>query len=166
MSIQLHPRAGFAVVFAISAVLLGYALFAQFVQGFEPCPLCILQRFAFIVIALGSLAGLIHGARGRWRWLWGGVVFAGGLWGVVTAGRHLWLQSLPPDQVPGCGPGFAFMVEYFSMFEAIKEAFTGSGECAEVDWALFGISMPGWTLVWYVVLMTITALTLRRTLRS
>lgn len=161
MNMNLHPRKGFGLVFAISAALLGYACYAQFVQGFEPCPLCILQRFAFIVIALGALAGLVHASRGPARFVYGGVVFAGGVWGLVTAGRHLWLQSLPPDQVPDCGPGFAFMVEFFSVGEAIREAFTGSGECAEVDWTFLGLSMPGWTLIWYVVLMIITALALR-----
>ncbi|MDT8450902.1 MAG: disulfide bond formation protein B [Wenzhouxiangellaceae bacterium] len=161
MNIDLHPRKGFGLVLAISAALLGYAYYAQFVQGFEPCPLCILQRFAFIAIALGALAGLVHGSRGPARFAYWTVVFAGGAWGVATAGRHLWLQSLPPDQVPDCGPGFAFMVEFFSVGEAIREAFTGSGECAEVDWAFLGLSMPGWTLIWYVVLMVITALALR-----
>lgn len=159
---MLSPRKGFGLVFGIAVALLGYAYYAQFVQGFEPCPLCILQRFAFIVIALGALGGLIHGARSAWRWLWGAVVFAGGIWGVLTAGRHLWLQSLPPDQVPDCGPGFAFMVEFYSLAEAIREAFVGSGECAEVDWSFLGIAMPGWTLIWYLILIILTALTLRR----
>lgn len=158
----LYPRKGFALVFAISGALLAYAYYAQFAQGFEPCPLCILQRFAFLLITIGALGGMIHGARNAWRWLWGAIVFGGGLWGVATASRHLWLQSLPPDQVPDCGPGFAFMVEFFSLGEAIREAFTGSGECAEVDWTLLGVSMPGWTLFWYVALMIITALALRR----
>ena len=67
------------------------------------------------------------------------------------------------SQVPDCGPGFAFMVEFFSLAEAVREAFTGSGECAEVDWAFLGLSMPGWTLIWYVVVLIITALAVRRT---
>ena len=159
---NLYPRLGFGVVLAVCVALLGFAYYAQFAQGFEPCPLCILQRFAFIIMALGALAGLIHGSRGVMRWLWAGVVWAGGIWGVATAGRHLWLQSLPPDQVPDCGPGFDFMVEYFSYAEAIREAFSGSGECAEVDWAFLGVSMPGWTLFWYVVLMIVTGVAVRR----
>jgi len=163
MNIDLFPRLGFAIVAALSSALLGYAYFAEYVQGYVPCPLCILQRFAFIIIVAGALAGLIHGSRGSMRLVYGGIVFAGGLWGVATAGRQLWLQSLPPDQVPECGPGFDFMVEYFSWFEAIKEAFTGSGECAEVNWTFLGLAMPAWTLIWYVALMLMTALALRRT---
>ncbi len=162
MNIALFPRLGFGLVLALSLALLGVAYYSQYGQGLEPCPLCILQRFAFMAMALGALAGLIHGSRGRARWLWGAVVFAGGIWGLITAGRHLWLQHLPPDQVPECGPGFAFMVEYFSWAEAIREAFVGAGECAEVDWAFLGLSMPAWTLIWYVVLMIITVASLRK----
>jgi len=162
MNLKLHPRTGFALVFGLCLALLGYAYYSQYALGFAPCPLCILQRVAFFIIAAGALAGWAHGSRGAWRWVYGIVVFSGGLWGVATAGRHLWLQSLPADEVPDCGPGFEFMVEYFSLGEAIASAFTGSGECAEVDWSFLGLAMPAWTLFWYVVLMIITALTLRK----
>ena len=162
MKINLYPRTGFSIVLGLSLALLGYAYYSQYALGYEPCPLCILQRVAFIIIALGALAGAIHGSRGGMRWLYGGVVLAGGAWGVATAGRHLWLQNMPPDQVPECGPGFDFMLEYFSLGEAITSAFTGSGECAEVDWTFLGLAMPAWTLIWYVVLMLMTALALRR----
>lgn len=162
MNIDLFPRTGFALVALLSAGLLAFAYYAQFVQGYEPCPLCILQRWAFIVIAVGALAGALHGSRGAMRWVYAAAVLAGGIWGVVTAGRHLWLQSLPAGDVPECGPGFDFMVEYFSLFEAVKSAFTGSGECAEVDWTFLGLAMPAWTLIWYVLLLLLTAASLKR----
>jgi disulfide bond formation protein DsbB len=162
MKIDLFPRTGFALVLALSAALLGFAYYSEFGLGYEPCPLCILQRFAFIIIAIGALGGALHGSRGAMRFVYGAVVFAGGLWGVTTAGRHLWLQSLPPGDVPECGPGFDFMVEYWSWFEAVKSAFTGSGECAEVDWTFLGLSMPGWTMIWYVLLIAITFFALFR----
>ncbi|MDT8410542.1 MAG: disulfide bond formation protein B [Wenzhouxiangellaceae bacterium] len=162
MNIQLFPRAGFALVFFASLCLLGFAYFVQYQMQIDPCPLCILQRVAFMIMGLGALLGAVHGSRGWPRWAYGGIIAAGGLWGVATAGRHVWLQSLPADQVPDCGPGFGFMMEYFSVGEAVKSAFTGSGECAEVDWSLIGISMPGWTLIWYVVLMILTVAALRK----
>ena len=162
MNISLYPRIGFALVLGLCLALLGYAYYSEYVQGLEPCPLCILQRVAFMIMALGALAGALHGSRGGVRWLYAGIVFAGGIWGLATAGRHMWLQSMPPDQVPECGPGFDFMLEYFSLGEAITSAFTGSGECAEVDWAFLGLAMPAWTLIWYILLITITALTVRR----
>jgi len=162
MSIRLYPRTGFIAVSGLSLALLGYAYYSEYVLGYEPCPLCILQRVAFIVMALGALAGALHGSRGGLRWLYGAIVFAGGIWGLATAGRHLWLQSMPSDQIPECGPGFDFMLEYFSLGEAITSAFTGSGECAEVDWAFLGLSMPAWTLIWYILLMIVTALAMRK----
>lgn len=162
MKLDLFPRTGFALVLAISAALLGYAYFAEIVQGYEPCPLCILQRFAFVIIAVGAFGGLVHGSRGAMRFVYGAIVFAGGVWGIATAGRQLWLQSLPPSEVPECGPGFDFMVEYFSWFEAIRSAFVGSGECAEVDWTFLGLSMPGWTFIWYVLLMLLTVFALKK----
>jgi protein dithiol:quinone oxidoreductase len=162
MRIRLYPRIGFAAVSGLSLALLGYAYYSEYALGYEPCPLCILQRVAFMVMALGALAGALHGSRGGLRWLYGVIVFAGGIWGLATAGRHLWLQSMPSDQVPECGPGFDFMLEYFSLGEAITSAFTGSGECAEVDWAFLGLAMPAWTLIWYVLLMLVTALAMRK----
>ncbi len=162
MRIRLYPRIGFAAVSVLSLALLGYAYYSEYALGYEPCPLCILQRVAFMVMALGALAGALHGSRGGLRWLYGVIVFAGGIWGLATAGRHLWLQSMPSDQVPECGPGFDFMLEYFSLGEAITSAFTGSGECAEVDWAFLGLAMPAWTLIWYVLLMLVTALAMRK----
>ena len=146
------------LVFLACLGLLGFGYLSQYLMELEPCPLCILQRVAFMIMALGALLGMLHGARGWPRWLYAGIIWAGGLWGVATAGRHLWLQSLPADQVPECGPGLSFMLEYFSLGEALMSAFTGSGECAEVDWSFLGISMPGWTLIWYFVLMVVTLL--------
>lgn len=150
------------MIAAASAALLGYAYFAQFVQGYEPCPLCILQRIAFIVTAIGALAGVVHGSRGATRWLYGAIVTAGCFFGMAAAVRQLWLQSLPADAVPDCGPGFAFMVEFFSYAEAIREAFVGSGECAEIKWTFLGLSMPGWTMVWYVLFLVLLIPALRK----
>lgn len=149
-------RPTFALVFLACAGLLGYAYYAQYVMHLEPCPLCMLQRLGFMLMALAALAGWIHGPRGGMRWLYAVVIWAGGIWGAITSGRHVWLQSLPPDQVPECGPGLGFMIEYFSLGEALREAFTGAGECAEVDWSFLGLSMPAWTLIWYVALVLIT----------
>lgn len=132
--------------------LLGYALYAQHRMFLDPCPLCILQRIAFMVMALGFLGGvLLGGGRlGRWSALVVGVLGAGA--GVAIAGRHVWLQSLPADQVPACGPGLDYMLNAFPLRDVLAKVFQGSGECAKIDWSFLGISMPGWTLIWYVLL--------------
>jgi disulfide bond formation protein DsbB len=67
--------------------------------------------------------------------------------GAGVAGRHVWLQNLPPDKVPACGPGLDFMLDAFPLAEVLQMVLSGSGECAEVSWSLLGLSMPAWLLV-------------------
>lgn len=147
----IRGRVPFALVFLACAALLAYAYYAEYVLGLEPCPLCMLQRLGFMLMGIFALAGAIHGPKSWGRWLYGVPILAGAGWGITTAARHVWLQSLPADQVPDCGPGVYFMLEYdFPLMDIVREAFTGAGECAEVDWSFLGLTMPVWTLIWYV----------------
>lgn len=134
--------------------LLGYALYLQHQMFLDPCPLCILQRIAFMVMAAGFLLAAVHGPVGKLgRSIYAGVVSLGAAAGVSVAGRHLYLQGLPADEVPACSAlGLDYMLEAFPLRDVLVKVFTGSGECAKIDWTFLGISMPGWTLVWYVLL--------------
>lgn len=145
-------RVSFLAGFLACAALLGYALYVQFDLGLEPCPLCIFQRIAFGFMALWFLVGGLHAPRGGGRWVYAVLVLLGALAGVAIAARHLWLQSLPPDQVPSCGPGLAYMLDAFPLSKTVRMVFTGSGECAQINWRFLGLTMPFWTLVWYVLL--------------
>lgn len=156
-------RTGYAVIFVVCAGLLGYAYYTQYWLYLNPCPLCILQRIAFMIMGLAALVGLLHGPRGWGRWVYAVVIWLGAAWGVLTAWRHVWLQNLPPDQVPDCGPGLGFMLDNFPLSEALNMIFTGSGECAEQTWSFLGLSMPAWTLIWYLL---VAAFTLWITLRA
>jgi len=80
--------------------------------------------------------------------------------GIVTAGRHLWLQSLPADQVPSCGPGLGYMLDAFPFSKMLKLVFTGSGECAKVE-PILGLPMPAWTLLWYAGLAALAIVAAR-----
>lgn len=134
--------------FAACAAMMGYALYAEHVLLMEPCPLCVFQRMA--VIALGIvflIAGLHHPAGTTGRRLYAGLLFAAAAVGIGVAGRHVWLQNLPPDKVPACGPGFDYIIDSFPLADALKLIFTGSGECATVDWSLLGLSMPAWVVI-------------------
>ena len=159
--IKQSPRAVFGLILFCCLALLAFAYYAQYVLYMDPCPLCILQRMAFMVMAAGALLGLIHGSRGSARWLYVLIIWAGGIWGLITAGRHIWLQNLPPDQVPDCGPGFAFIQEQDGLGAAIRMAFEGTGDCSLISWQFLGLSMPGWTLVWYAALMLLSVFALR-----
>jgi disulfide bond formation protein DsbB len=135
---------GFVMCVAMMATALFY--FQRFL-GLEPCPLCILQRV--VVISLGAvlLVAAVHGPRGWGNRVYGALVTIIAAVGAGIAGRHVWLQSLPPDQVPECGPTLDYILQSFPFSKALELVLHGSGECAKVEWRLFGLSIPGWTLI-------------------
>lgn len=147
-------RFSYLVGFLICLGLLGFALYAEHVLHMIPCPLCIFQRIAFMVMAVFFLVGAIHGPRGGGRWVYAAGVFVGAAGGIATAARHLWLQSLPADQVPMCGPDLGYMMDAFPFAKVLKMVFTGSGECAKLE-PILGVPMPAWTLLWYVLLLAL-----------
>ena len=99
---------------------------------------------------IGLLAA-IHGPGNAGRWIYGLLLALGGGAGGFLAGRHVWLQNLPADQVPDCGMGLNYMLDTMPFLQVLQEVFYGSGECAEVYWRFLGLSMAGWTFVWYLV---------------
>jgi len=147
------PRWWNLTLAVLVGLLLAYALYVQHGMLLQPCPLCILQRVAFAWMGVFALLAALHNPLRRlWRWSYKLLILAGGLAGVLIAGRHLWLQSLPADKVPECGPGLNYMLENFPLGEVWNNILYGSGSCAEVDWQFLGLSMPAWTLLWYVLL--------------
>lgn len=144
-------RFSFLAGFLVCAGLLGFALYAEYGLGMYPCPLCIFQRVAFLVMALFFLVGGLHAPRQRGRWIYAGGVLAGAVFGIGVAARHLWIQSLPADQVPSCGPPLDYMFSAFPFSKVLQLVFTGSGECAKVE-PILGLPMPFWTLLGFVLL--------------
>ena len=145
----------YLVGFLGCAALLAVALYFQYVEELEPCPLCIMQRVCFALVGLICLVAFVHNPK-----TWGnrvyGIIGAGfALAGAAIAARHVWLQNLPPDQVPECGPGLEYMLRVFPVSKVIDMVFTGSGECAEVLWRFLGLTIPGWTLVAFVVIIVL-----------
>ena len=147
-------RAQYLTGFAACAALLAYALYVQFNMLMLPCPLCILQRVAFAAMGVVFLVGGLHAPKGRWgRAIYGLLLLVPAAAGAGVAGRHVWLQSLPPSEVPLCtSMGLEYMVDVMGPMSALSKVLTGSGECAKVDWTFLGVSMPAWTLVWFIAL--------------
>ena len=143
----LTPRGLFAAGVAVCAVLLGVALYFEHVMRLEPCPLCMVQRVLVVLLALVMAAAALRNPRGRGVRACGALIALLGLAGTAVAGRHVYLQGLPPDQVPECGPGLGYILDAFPLGEAIGLILSGSGECAEVQWTFLGLTIPGWTLV-------------------
>ncbi len=126
--------------------LLGFGYYLQFVQDLDPCPLCILQRVAYLGVGLVCLACFIHGSATR---IYNALALICALAGAAIAGRQVWLQHLPPERVPECGPGLDFILQAFPIFDALKLIFTGSGECAETVWTFLSLSIAEWSLFWF-----------------
>lgn len=142
-----RQRPLFFAAFFICVALMAAALTMQYALKLDPCPLCSFQRL--FVIALGGLflAAAVHNPGVTGRRVYGAIVVVLGVLGMVVAGRHVWLQNLPKDQVPECGPGLEYLLDAFPLKEALSLVFRGSGECAEVQWVFLGLTIPGWTLV-------------------
>ena len=139
--------------FLVCAGMMAFALYAEHGLLLEPCPLCVFQRIAVIGIGISYLLLALHDpGRGWARAVYLGILDLAALGGIIVAGRHVWLQNLPPDKVPSCGPGLGYMLDTFPFADALKMVFTGSGECAEVAWSLLGLSMPAWVLIGIVSL--------------
>jgi len=137
--------------FGACALLLGYAYFLQFYQGLEPCPLCIFQRLAMAALGFIFLVAAVHNPkRSAGARTYGILIALVAALGAGIAGRHVWLQNLPPEQVPACGPGLDYLLETFPLSETIALVLRGSGDCAEVDWTFLGLSIPAWTLLLFV----------------
>jgi disulfide bond formation protein DsbB len=132
--------------------MMGYALYAEHVLFLMPCPLCVFQRMAVIALGLVFLVAALHNPAERGSLVYGTLVGITAATGAGVAGRHIWLQNLPADEVPACGPGFEYIVDAFPLSEALRMIFTGSGECATIDWQFLGLSMPTWVLISFVVI--------------
>lgn len=142
-----NPRTGNLLGFFACTGLMAYALYAQYQLGLDPCPLCIFQRVAVIVLGLLFGVAALHGAGVFGRRVYALLIALAAIAGAAVAGRHLWLQSLPPERVPSCGPGLEYMLQTFPLIETLQSVLSGSGECAQVDWRFLGLAMPGWVLV-------------------
>ncbi len=152
MSKFMTPRLGYLIGFLVCAGLLASGLYLQYVEQQEPCPLCILQRVVFIALMAVFLIAALHGPGKIGAMVYGGVLFVTASVGAAIATRHVWLQHLPKDRVPECGPGLEYMLKRFPLSRALDKILSGSGECAEVGWTFLGLSIAGWSLVWFVLL--------------
>jgi disulfide bond formation protein DsbB len=134
------------------AAMYGSALYLQYVLRQEPCPLCMIQRVIFIAIGVTFLIAALHNTKAFGAKIYGVLIALFAASGVAVAARHIWIQHLPKDQVPGCGPGLEYMLQNFPMAEVWKELLHGSGECAEKGWTFLALGIPEWALVSYVLL--------------
>jgi len=144
-----------ALVCLGSVGLLAYGLYLQHGVGLEPCPMCIVQRYALVLVAL--LAGLTAWGRRRGVHVTGSVLMilvAG--FGAFVAARQSWLQWYPPEVV-SCGRDFYGMIETFPLQRAIPMIFKGGGDCVAIDWTFLGGSIANWSFVCFVAIVLVSA---------
>jgi len=145
----LSPRRAFLLAAAVPAALLAFGYFLQYVQGLQPCPLCLVQRgFFYAVIAVCVVAAL-HGPGTKGIVAYAALSGLFALGGAAVAARQVWLQHLPPDKVPQCGPDLFFMLDNFPLSRTLRTLIAGTGECAAVDWTFAGLSIAEWSLLWF-----------------
>ncbi len=150
-------------VAAVCAALIAVAiLYFQNYLGLEPCYLCMTQRVFVIAVGVIFLAAGLHNPAATGQKIYAGLATLTALGGSFFSIKQLWLQGLPEDQVPACGPPVDYLFDAFSVSEAISMLLRGDGNCAEVQWQLLGLSMPGWVLVSFIALAGVGLLQLLR----
>ena len=145
-------RSGNALGFLACVGLMGYALYAQYVLGLAPCPLCIFQRIATIVTGILFLIAALHNPRSTGSRVYGALIALAALGGMLISARHVWIQAQPPGTVAACGADLNYLLEIMPVTDVISKVLTGSGECGTVDWTLLGLSMPWWVAISLAVL--------------
>jgi disulfide bond formation protein DsbB len=145
----MNARFACALAALAGAGLLGFGYFLQHVKGLEPCPLCLVQRAFFYLLIVVFMLCAIHGPQAWGRRVYGFVAMLFAAGGFATASRQVWLQHLPADKVPACGPDLAFMLENLPLARTLEKLFAGSGQCAEVQWTFLSLSIAEWALAWF-----------------
>ncbi|BBF77017.1 MAG TPA: disulfide bond formation protein B [Acinetobacter ursingii] len=147
-----------------SIVGMSFALYLEHVKGLDPCPLCVFQRVGLMAMGIFALIAFLHNpASNLMKRMYALLATLSIGWSVGVAARHVWLQTLPPDQVPSCGPGLNYLIDALPLKTVLNEVLTGSGECAAIDWTFLGQSLPVWSLVFFSVLLLICLWQLFRT---
>jgi disulfide bond formation protein DsbB len=161
----LRPRPIYLAVFLACAALMAFGFYLQHAKGLEPCPLCILQRYAFVVCGLIAVVAAMHGPGRVGAWIYGFLLVLAAGTGAGIAGRQTWLQHNPPLALD-CGPDLEYMINSFPLGEILPKIFKGEGDCAKVVWKFLGLSIPEWALVWFIAIVmaaVLAAMTIRRT---
>jgi len=166
MTALLRPHPIYLAVFLACAGLMGFGMYLQIAKGLEPCPLCILQRYAFVLTGLIALIAALHDPGRIGRWIYSALLVLSAATGAVIAGRQSWLQHNPP-KVLDCGPDLAYMLDSFPLTAVLPRVFKGEGDCAKVVWKFLGLSIPEWALVWFIAFIIAAALAvvMRRRMR-
>ncbi|NLJ11682.1 MAG: disulfide bond formation protein B [Gammaproteobacteria bacterium] len=143
----------FLLAFLGCAAIIGFALYLEHSVGLVPCPLCHVQRFAVLLFAVICLLATVHNPARLGQRIYGLLAMLAAGFGIATAGRQIWLQGLPEDQLPACLPPFEFMLEAFPLQEIISKMLHGTADCAEVNWTLLGFNIAELSMLSFIAML-------------
>jgi len=150
MTIFKKPRTLCLLGLIACTALITTAFYMQYIMGLDPCPLCMMQRIVIYVLAALFLIALVHNPATTGQRIYGTLITLFGLAGVGFSSRQLWLQSLPPEEVPACGPSLEYMLDVLPWTDVINAMMYGTGDCAKIAWTFLSLSIPGWTLIAFI----------------
>tara|TARA_B100000795_G_scaffold101636_1_gene74818 strand:- start:687 stop:1199 length:513 start_codon:yes stop_codon:yes gene_type:complete len=144
------------IIFLLVGLLLGYAAYSIKVLELEACTLCITQQFFYCLIGVSSFIAFLHNPHIRASRLYSFFIALFAIAGTWISGRQVWLQGLPEDEVPLCGPPLEYIIDVFPFADVVNALFMGDGNCAEIPWQFIGLSMAGWSLIFFVAIIVLS----------
>ena len=154
------PRRVLALISVACVAMLAFGMYLQHVQGLEPCPMCIVQRYALIGVAVCAALASMRGQKG-WMLGWSVLALLASGFGAFVAARQSWLQWYPPE-FASCGRDFYGMIENYPISRAVPMIFRGSGDCTAIDWTFLGGSIANWSFISFAVFAVVLLVLLVR----
>lgn len=147
LSYRILNLAGFFLI----VFILGFAVYLQQNLHLQPCPLCILQRILFAILGILFFTGSLYQPKQLFRRLFAAVLLIVASLGTLLASRQVYLQHLAPGQQPPCAPNFYYLLQNFPLRQSLPIFFRGSGDCAEIQWTLWHMSIAEWSLGFFII---------------
>jgi len=160
--LQLLPRQIHLIIFILVGSLLGYAAYSMKVLGLEACTLCITQQFFYCLIGVTAFIAFLHNPYSLFSQIYSVLISISSIVGIWISGRQVWLQGLPEDEVPLCGPPLEYIIDVFPFADVINALFMGDGNCAEIPWKFLGLSMAGCSLIWFLAIFFLSLLAIKK----
>lgn len=152
MNYASYRMLNFLGAFGCGALLLIAVFYFQNYLGLEPCYLCVTQRVFVALTGIIFLVAALHNPSSCSNKIYAGLSLLSSVSGAYFSAKQLWLQSLPEENIPSCGPPVEYLFDAFPMSEVLAMLVRGDGNCAKVQWEFLSISMPGWVIISFIIL--------------
>jgi protein dithiol:quinone oxidoreductase len=153
---QISSRSIYSLGLFFSIGIVTASLYLQFHQGLQPCPLCLVQRGC--IVLLGLLCGLgifFSPMRPLTRRIYASIITLIALLGAASALRKIWLENLPHDKAPPCGPELQYMLDHLPFHQTLKILVAGTGDCSKIEWQFWGLALSEWALLSFLVFLVL-----------